>query len=247
MPAEGNRLAGAFSFSMRFAHLGEDHLTDREAMAGEDSVEERLLRLEAQVDALTDAVEELARGLGDGPTADPLAHAAQAGRRAHELLLLARSASQKRPQNRPTAEEGGFAMTTAQDIMHTGAECIGEHQTLQHAARRMRDLDVGALPICGDDDRLHGMITDRDIVTLCVAGGADPATVTAGQLAKGPPVTVNSTADVSDVLRLMEEHQIRRLPVLDSGRVVGMISEADLARHLPEQSVGQFVEAVCAR
>ena len=55
-------------------------------------------------------------------------------------------------------------MTTARDIMHTGAECIGEHQTLQHAAQRMRDLDVGALPICGDDDRLRGIITDRDII-----------------------------------------------------------------------------------
>jgi CBS domain-containing protein len=74
-------------------------------------------------------------------------------------------------------------MTTARDIMHTGAECIGEHQTLRHAAQRMRDLDVGALPICGDDDRLHGIITDRDIVTKSIAHGADPATMTAGQLA----------------------------------------------------------------
>ena len=55
-------------------------------------------------------------------------------------------------------------MTTARDIMHEGAECIGEHETLAKAARRMRDLDVGALPVCGDDGRLHGIITDRDIV-----------------------------------------------------------------------------------
>lgn len=137
-------------------------------------------------------------------------------------------------------------MTTARDIMHTGAECIGEHQTLQQAARRMRDLDVGALPISGDDDRLHGIITDRDIVTKCIASGTDPATVRAGQLAQGTPVTVDSAADVGEVLHLMEEHQIRRLPVIDSHRLVGMITEADLARHLPEQSVGQFVEAVCA-
>jgi CBS domain-containing protein len=137
-------------------------------------------------------------------------------------------------------------MTTARDIMHIGAECIGEHQTLRHAAQRMRDLDVGALPICGDDDRLHGIITDRDIVTKCIAGGTDPATVTAGQLAQGTPVTVDSAGDVSEVLHLMEEHQIRRLPVIDNHRLVGMISEADLARHLPEQSVAQFIEAVCA-
>lgn len=111
---------------------------------------------------------------------------------------------------------------------------------------RMRALDLGAPPICGDDDRLHGMITDRDIVTKCIAYGADPATMTAGQLAQGATVTVDASADVSEVLRLMEEHQIRRLPVIDSQQVVGIISEADLARHLPEQSVGHFVEAVCA-
>ena len=137
-------------------------------------------------------------------------------------------------------------MTTARDIMHTGAECVREHETLEYAARRMRDLDVGALPICGDDDRLHGMVTDRDIVIKSVAAGGDPKTVTAGELAQGKPVTVDVGADVPQVLKAMEEHRIRRLPVTDSHRLVGMISEADLARHLPEEAVGRFVEAICA-
>jgi CBS domain-containing protein len=137
-------------------------------------------------------------------------------------------------------------MTTARDIMHAGAECISDSQHLQQAARQMRDSDVGALPICSDDGRLLGIVTDRDIVIKCVANGVDPSTVTAGQLAQGKPVTVDSKADVNDVLHLMEENQIRRLPVIDKQQVVGMISEADLARHLPEQEVGRFVEAVCA-
>jgi CBS domain-containing protein len=137
-------------------------------------------------------------------------------------------------------------MTTARDIMHTDAECIGEHETLAQAARRMRDLDVGALPVCGDDDRLHGIITDRDIVIKCVAAGGDPATVTAGDLAQGKPFTIDAGAAVGQVLRVMEEHRIRRLPVIDNHRLVGMISEADLARHLPEQSIAEFVEAICA-
>jgi CBS domain-containing protein len=141
---------------------------------------------------------------------------------------------------------GGVVMTTARDIMHAGAECIGQHETLQYAAQQMRDLDVGSLPICGDDDRLHGIITDRDIVIKCVAGGGDPATITAGELAQGKPVTVDSDTEVGDVLQAMESHQIRRLPVTESHRLVGMISEADLARHLPEQTVGEFVQAVCA-
>ena len=137
-------------------------------------------------------------------------------------------------------------MTTARDIMHAGAECIGEHETLQFAAQRMRDLDVGSLPICGDDDRLHGIITDRDIVIKCVADGGDPAVITAGELAQGKPVTVDSSTEVSNVLQAMESHQIRRVPVIEGHRLVGMISEADLARHLPEQAVGAFVEAICA-
>jgi CBS domain-containing protein len=137
-------------------------------------------------------------------------------------------------------------MTTARDIMHVGAECIGEHDSLFYAAQRMRDLDVGALPICGDDDRLHGIITDRDIVIKCIAAGGDPAVMTAGDLAQGKPVTVDSGADTAEVLHAMEEHRIRRLPVIEGHRLVGMISEADLARHLPEQAVGEFVEAICA-
>src|SRR5215469_11757719 len=125
-------------------------------------------------------------------------------------------------------------MTTARDIMHVGVTCIGEQETLQYAAKQMRDLDVGSLPVCGDDDSLTGMITDRDIVTKCIAGGIDPANVTAGELVHGGPVTIESNADVTEVLRAMEQYQIHRLPVIESQKLVGMISQAELARHLPE-------------
>lgn len=138
-------------------------------------------------------------------------------------------------------------MTTARDIMHGGTKCIGEHDTLESAALRMRELDVGALPICGDDNRLHGIITDRDIVLKCVAEGADAKTMTAGDLAQGRPYTVDASADINQVLTMMEEHQIRRLPVIEDRRLIGMISEADLASHLSEEEVGRFVEAVCAK
>jgi CBS domain-containing protein len=137
-------------------------------------------------------------------------------------------------------------MTTARDIMHPGAECIGEHKTLAYAAQRMRDLDIGALPVCGDDDRLHGIITDRDIVIKCIAAGDDPTSTTAGTLAQGTPVFVDADEDARHVLEVMEEHRIRRLPVVENHRLVGMICEADLSRHLSEDAVGHFVEAVCA-
>ncbi|MFF8841020.1 CBS domain-containing protein [Streptomyces sp. NPDC015130] len=136
-------------------------------------------------------------------------------------------------------------MTTARDIMHAGASCVQENESLMDAARRMSELDVGALPICGPDDRLHGIITDRDIVVKCLAKGKDPHRMTAGDLAQGKPVTVDAGADSEVVLRTMQDHRVRRVPVIDDHRMVGMISEADLARHLPEERVGRFVEEVC--
>jgi len=135
-------------------------------------------------------------------------------------------------------------MTTAKDIMHPGTQCIGQRQTLAEAARMMRDLDVGALPICGEDDRLHGIITDRDIVIKCLAEGADPTTMTAEELAQGSPAYVEATADTGEVLQLMKRRQIKRVPVIEEHRLVGMISEADLARSLPEDQVGAFVEVI---
>jgi CBS domain-containing protein len=137
-------------------------------------------------------------------------------------------------------------MTTARDIMHAEAECIGEGQTLKYAAGQMRDLDIGALPICGDDGRLLGIVTDRDIVIKCIASGLDPGTLTVGQLHQAEPVSIGPEADVEEVLHLMAANQIRRLPVTSGQRVIGMISEADLARSLPDEAVGQFVEAICA-
>ena len=137
-------------------------------------------------------------------------------------------------------------MTTAKDVMHMGAECVTEDETLAEASARMRDLNVGALPICGPDDRLHGIITDRDIVVKCLAEGRDPKTTTAGDLAQGKPVWVDANAEDGDVLRLMEEHHIRRLPVIEEHQLIGMISEADLATHLPEAKIAEFVSRVCS-
>jgi len=135
-------------------------------------------------------------------------------------------------------------MSTARDIMHPGAECIGENETLNAAAQKMRELHVGALPICGQDNRLHGIITDRDIVTQCIAAGNDPLTMTTGQLARGTPIWADVNADATEVVNAMTEHQIRRVPVLDEYALVGMISEADLATHLNEHQVSQFASAI---
>jgi CBS domain-containing protein len=137
-------------------------------------------------------------------------------------------------------------MTTVRDIMTAGVTCIGEHESLAVAAQHMRDLDVGALPICGDDDRLHGMLTDRDIVIKAIAAGLDPTTTTAGQLAQGSAYYVDADASVEEMVDVMEEHQIRRLPVMENQRLVGVVAEADITRHLPEYAIVRFVKAICS-
>lgn len=135
-------------------------------------------------------------------------------------------------------------MTTAREIMTPGAECVGENQTLEEAARKMKDLDVGALPICGEDNRLKGVVTDRDIVIKCLAIGTDPRQVKAGQLGEGKPVTIGADDSVEEAIATMKEHKVRRLPVIDGHNLVGMVSQADIARSYPEDRVGELVEFI---
>ncbi|MEU7768443.1 CBS domain-containing protein [Nocardia sp. NPDC049190] len=140
-------------------------------------------------------------------------------------------------------------MTTAETLMRPDVECIGVRDTMQFAAQRMRQLGVGALPVCNGEGHPVGIITDRDIVVKVVGIGRNPKTTTAGELTQGAEQlhTVDVAADLGDVLARMTECQIRRLPVTAGGVLVGIITEADLARHLPEQQIGEFVEAVCAQ
>jgi CBS domain-containing protein len=142
------------------------------------------------------------------------------------------------------ARLAGGEMTTAREIMTGNAECASVNDSLIDAARKLRDLDVGALPICGEDDRLAGMITDRDIVVKCIADGGDPSSVKVSELAEGKPVTIGADDSVEEALRTMSQHGVRRLPVIDGHDLVGMISQADIARNLPEESVGDLVEAI---
>ena len=135
-------------------------------------------------------------------------------------------------------------MTKARDVRTGDPQCVQEGQTLADAARLMRDLNVGALPICGDDDRLKGMVTDRDIVVRCVAEGGDPGQTSVKTLAQGKPVTVGADDDIEVALRTMSEHQVRRLPVIDGHDLVGMISQADIARNLSDEKIGDLVEAI---
>lgn len=133
----------------------------------------------------------------------------------------------------------------ARDIMTEGCECIGENQTVLEAARKLADLDVGALPICGEDERLKGMLTDRDIVVKALAKGKDPSTTKAGELGEGTPVWVSDEASEGEILGKMREHDVRRLPVIDENkRLVGIIAQADVAKTVSEKRTGEVVEAI---
>ena len=135
---------------------------------------------------------------------------------------------------------------TARDVMSGGAECIGEHDSIVDAAKRLKDLDVGAMPICGEDNRLKGMLTDRDIAVKVVAQGMDPAATEAGELAAGKPVTIGADDSVEEALKTMKHHKVRRLPVIDGHDLIGIVSQADLARNVEEQKIGDLVEAISA-
>jgi CBS domain-containing protein len=137
-------------------------------------------------------------------------------------------------------------MATARDIMTGGAECIGENQTLEEAAKKLAELDVGSMPICGEDNRLKGMLTDRDIVVEAIAQGRSPAETKAGELGDGKPVTIGADDSVEEALRTMTEHKVRRLPVIDGHDLIGIVSQADVATNLPEDKAGELVEAISA-
>lgn len=135
-------------------------------------------------------------------------------------------------------------MTSAREIMTGGVECVGEDQTVLEAARKITDLGVGALPICGNDDRLKGMLTDRDIVVKVLGAGKDPGATRAGELAQGEAVTIGADDDTAEILRTMTGHKVRRLPVIDGHRLVGVVALADVARALPDRQVGDLLEAL---
>ena len=100
------------------------------------------------------------------------------------------------------------------------------------------------MPICGEDDRLKGMLTDRDIVIKVLADGKDPSSTTAGDLAQGKPVTIGADDSVSEAIRTMADHQVRRLPVIDGHELIGVISQADIARSADDEDTGALVELI---
>ena len=130
------------------------------------------------------------------------------------------------------------------DIMHHGASWIDPDAPITDIASRMRREDIGALPV-GENDKLIGMVTDRDIVVRGLSGEADPLQLTARDVMSGPIVYCNANEDVEDAVRIMEHKQIRRLPVLDEHRrMVGMLSIGDVAAQASPVLCAETMQAV---
>ena len=130
------------------------------------------------------------------------------------------------------------------DAMHEGATWSGPETSVQDLARTMRDEDIGAIPIV-ENDRLIGMVTDRDIVVKGLADGLDMSSLTARDVMTGPILYCRADQSVEDAVRLMEEHEIRRLPVIDENkRMVGILALGDISSHGGRELSGEVLQAV---
>jgi len=133
----------------------------------------------------------------------------------------------------------------AKEIMTPAPQCCAAETPLNEVANLMVEADCGEIPVTDSANRLIGVITDRDIVCRVVAKGKNPTAVTAGECMTEPVVVVNEETKLEDVLAVMEENQIRRVPVVDgSGCCCGIISQADVALCATDTKVGELVREV---
>ena len=133
--------------------------------------------------------------------------------------------------------------TSVRDVMTEDPRSIGVSASVVEAARLMRDEDIGSLPVT-DGEAPVGMITDRDMTTRVVAEAADPQTTPVGDVASRDVISVAPDDDLDEALRLMARHQVRRLTVVEDGRLVGIVAQADIALRENETKTGQLVEAI---
>jgi CBS domain-containing protein len=131
------------------------------------------------------------------------------------------------------------------DIMNATPVTAGAQDSVLAVARRMRAGNIGAIPIVDDQQRPIGLLTDRDIVLRCVAENRVPERCRVGDILSGQVIAVDADRTLEYASRLMAEHQVRRLPVVERGRLIGMISLGDIAvRHPEKPAVAEVIEGV---
>jgi CBS domain-containing protein len=132
---------------------------------------------------------------------------------------------------------------SVRDAMTENPRSIAASASVVEAARLMREQHIGSLPIT-DDEQLVGMITDRDLATRVVAEAADPERTSVGEVYSRDLISIEPDEDLDEALQLMARHQVRRLPVVENGRLVGIVAQADIALSENEQKTGHLVEAI---
>ena len=133
---------------------------------------------------------------------------------------------------------------TVRDAMTGNPSTVRADASVVEAARLMRQEDAGIVPVV-EDDRLEGVITDRDIAVRVVAEGRDPNEAKVRDAMSDRLVTIDPGQDLDEAMRLMAEHQVRRLPVCEEdGRLVGVLAQADVARHGEDSRTGETVERI---
>jgi CBS domain-containing protein len=131
------------------------------------------------------------------------------------------------------------------EIMTPEAKWLSDDATALEAARFLSGDDIGAVPVCDGEGRLRGMTTDRDLVVKVLAAGRDPSSVTIGELIDRPEaVTIGADDSVDEAIGTMKRHAVRRLPVIDGRQLVGVVSQADIARAMPDTHVADLVGAI---
>lgn len=132
------------------------------------------------------------------------------------------------------------------ELMHRGIEVMPPETPLAKLAMRMREKDIGAIPV-GTKDELQGIVTDRDIAVRAVANGRDLANLTAADIMTKGAICCREDEKVRDVLKMMEQKQIRRIPVVDEHHhPIGMISLGDISQAMPEKLTAEVMKAVSA-
>ena len=135
---------------------------------------------------------------------------------------------------------------SVRDAMTENPRSIDKSASVVEAAQLMREQQVGSLPIT-DGDNVVGMITDRDITTSVVAEAADPEKTSVGDVSPRDPISVEPDKDLEEALQLMARNQVRRLPVVENGKLVGIVAQADIALTENEKKTGELVEAISER
>jgi CBS domain-containing protein len=133
--------------------------------------------------------------------------------------------------------------TSIKDVMTRDVRACEPNATVLDAAKLMAQEDVGPVPIV-EDGRVVGIVTDRDIVVRVVAEGRDPSTTRVGEISSTDLVTVSADDDLGEALKLLAENQVRRLPVVEGDRLVGIVAQADIARLGKDKKTGEVVEEI---